>query len=66
MIHKCTKCGSIEVDCWINKKQIGIWCKECGKWIKWLNKEEIKYYKPTKYTLEVAKATKKVAIDLNQ
>lgn len=39
---ECNKCGSKNV--FLEKKgnQIGIYCAECGKWIKWATKEEIR------------------------
>lgn len=39
---ECNKCGSENV--FLEKKgnQTGIYCAECGKWIKWATKEEIR------------------------
>ena len=36
----CTKCGSIDVYIKENGTQTGLYCEDCGKWIKWLSKEE--------------------------
>lgn len=38
----CEKCGSI--DLYINTKgtQSGLYCSDCGKWIKWLGKDELR------------------------
>jgi hypothetical protein len=59
------KCGSSELECYINKKQRGLWCKKCGKWIKWLNKKERLKYKPIGISNEVAKPTKKYSIPIS-
>lgn len=39
---ECNNCGSENV--FLEKKgnQTGIYCAECGKWIKWATKEEIR------------------------
>ena len=36
----CTKCGSVNTYIKENGNQAGLYCGDCGKWIKWLNKEE--------------------------
>lgn len=36
----CPKCGSIDVYIKENGTQTGLYCGDCGKWIKWLGKEE--------------------------
>ena len=44
----CTKCGKTSKPTLIKKhsksvhaKHVGIYCGECGKWIKWAKKSEI-------------------------
>lgn len=37
------KCGSNKVFIQENGTQTGIYCKECGKWIKWIGKKEIPF-----------------------
>ena len=39
---KCTKCNSSDV--FINKSgnNIGLYCGDCGKWITWLNKDQLR------------------------
>jgi transcription elongation factor Elf1 len=36
----CPKCNSADVFIKETGKQIGLYCGDCGKWIKWLGKEE--------------------------
>lgn len=37
------KCGSKRIFIRDNGTQTGIYCKECGKWIKWASKKEIPF-----------------------
>ena len=37
------KCGSKRIFMRDNGTQTGIYCKECGKWIKWVGKKEIPF-----------------------
>ena len=37
------KCGSKRIFTRDNGTQTGIYCKECGKWIKWIGKKEIPF-----------------------
>lgn len=39
-IFKCEKCGSMDVFIQYNETHCGLYCGDCGKWIKWLNKDE--------------------------
>lgn len=36
----CKKCGSVIVHVKENGTQIGLYCSECGAWIKWLGKDD--------------------------
>jgi hypothetical protein len=38
----CSKCNSTEVFIEQNGNNIGLYCADCGKWIKWLNKDELR------------------------
>ena len=40
----CKKCGSVSL--YIEKKgnNIGLYCEDCGAWIKWLGKDELKAF----------------------
>ena len=37
------KCGSKRIFTRDNGSQTGVYCKECGKWIKWVSKKEIPF-----------------------
>lgn len=38
----CKKCGSMDVFIKENGSQTGLYCSDCGKWIKWLGKDELR------------------------
>lgn len=39
-VFKCQKCGSKDVFVQTSGNNTGLYCGDCGKWIKWLNKDE--------------------------
>lgn len=39
---RCKKCGSTKVFTDTKGNQTGIYCSDCGKWIKWATKDEIR------------------------
>ena len=41
--YKC-KCGCTDMFVKNNGNQIGLYCKSCGKWQKWLNKNEFRVF----------------------
>ena len=43
--YACLKCGSIDVFIEYGKPHNGLYCGDCGKWIKWLDKDEIRLVK---------------------
>ena len=40
----CKKCGSVSLYTEIKNNNTGLYCKDCGVWTKWLNKEEIRVF----------------------
>ena len=40
----CEKCNSKHFFIKENKNQTGVYCSRCGKWQKWLSKEERRVY----------------------
>lgn len=43
MEYKCVRCNSTKTEIRTNEKdpsKVGLYCKKCGRWIKWLSKEE--------------------------
>lgn len=41
-IFKCEKCGSKDIFMEKSGNNTGLYCGDCGKWIKWLNANEIR------------------------
>lgn len=48
----CKKCGSISLHTEVKGNNTGLYCDDCGAWIKWLGKDELR-------TFEYAKQTEK-------
>lgn len=42
--YKCPKCNSTNLFTRKNGDHTGLYCKDCGRWIKWLNKEEARLF----------------------
>ena len=40
----CKKCGSIKLYTKQKGSQIGLYCGDCGAWIKWLGKDELRAF----------------------
>jgi len=40
----CSKCNGTYTFIKKNNTQTGLYCSKCGKWIKWLGKEELRLY----------------------
>lgn len=43
MKYQC-KCGSTKMFTEVKGLSTGLYCENCGKWIKWLNKDEIRLF----------------------
>ena len=39
--YACEKCGSMDLFIKSNGSQTGLYCSDCGKWIKWVSKSEL-------------------------
>lgn len=44
MEFKCNRCGSKNYMIRKSCSQTGLYCSDCGKWHKWLNKDEVRIY----------------------
>ena len=40
----CKKCGSTSLHTEVKDNNIGLYCDDCGAWIKWLNKDEVRAF----------------------
>lgn len=44
----CTKCGSIALHTEVKGNNTGLYCDDCGAWIKWLGKDELRAFENSK------------------
>ena len=40
----CKKCGSIDLHTEVKGSNTGLYCNECGAWVKWLGKDELRAF----------------------
>lgn len=40
----CKKCGSVDLFTKTNGNAIGLYCSDCGAWIKWVGKNELRAF----------------------
>ena len=43
----CKKCGSISLHTEVKGNNTGLYCDDCGAWIKWLSKDELRVFEYT-------------------
>lgn len=51
MQEKCNKCGSNKLFIEIQGTKRGLYCGECGKWQKWITKDELQIAKFREYKI---------------
>lgn len=44
-IFECPHCNSKEIFTEDSNGKVGLYCADCGKWIKWLGKDEVRLAK---------------------
>ena len=49
MEHQC-KCGSFDMFTETKGNNVGLYCSMCGKWQKWLNKDEVRLFEHNQVT----------------
>lgn len=40
----CKKCGSISLHTEVKGSNTGLYCDDCGAWVKWIGKDELKAF----------------------
>lgn len=40
----CKKCGSVSLHTEVKGNNVGLYCDDCGVWIKWLGKDELRAF----------------------
>lgn len=56
----CKKCGSVSLHTEVKGNNTGLYCDDCGSWIKWLSKDELRAFE---YSKERGKRVKNSLID---
>ena len=46
----CKKCGSVSLHTEVKGDNTGLYCDDCGAWIKWLGKDELRAFEYAKQT----------------
>ena len=46
----CKKCGSVSLHTEVKVNNTGLYCDDCGAWIKWLGKDELRAFEYAKQT----------------
>lgn len=46
----CKKCGSISLHTETKGNNVGLYCNDCGAWLKWLGKDELRAFEQSKIT----------------
>lgn len=46
----CNKCGSMSLHTEEKGNNVGLYCDDCGAWVKWLGKDELRAFKYSKNT----------------
>jgi endogenous inhibitor of DNA gyrase (YacG/DUF329 family) len=44
----CKKCGSLDLHTEVHGSNTGLYCSDCGAWIKWLGKDELRAFENAK------------------
>lgn len=56
----CTKCGSIALHTEVKGNNTGLYCDDCGAWIKWLGKDELRAFE---YSMREATKEERESVD---
>lgn len=53
----CKKCGSISLHTEIKGNNTGLYCDDCGAWVKWLGKDELRAFNYNQMVSQMREAT---------
>ena len=53
----CKKCGSISLHTEVKGNNVGLYCDDCGAWIKWMSKDELRAFEYSKTTQPTSSQT---------
>lgn len=63
-MHKCRKCGSASLYTEKKGNATGLYCRDCGAWLKWLGKEELRAFNANQKIIREASAGKETSIKM--
>ena len=49
----CRKCGSTSLHTEVKGNNTGLYCDDCGAWIKWLSKDELRAFEYSQKLIEI-------------
>lgn len=53
----CKKCGSISLHTEVKGNNTGLYCDDCGAWVKWLGKDELRAFEHSQKENNILKVT---------
>ncbi|MEF9984534.1 MAG: hypothetical protein RR806_08785 [Oscillospiraceae bacterium] len=63
MNYKCKFCDSTKLFIEVKNTSTGLYCSDCGKWQKWLNKDEVRAFNQNQKLTNVCQELKSFAKD---
>lgn len=63
--NSCKKCGSVSLHTEVKGNNTGLYCDDCGAWIKWLGKDELRAFEHSKNNNET-NSNEDIIIRLNE
>jgi len=51
----CKKCGGLSLHTEVKGNNIGLYCDDCGAWIKWLSKDELRAFEHSQKEIQTVK-----------
>ena len=62
----CTKCGSIALHTEVKGNNTGLYCDDCGAWIKWLGKDELRAFEHSQKEVQASNIQTGTLVDATQ
>lgn len=62
----CTKCGSTELHTAQKGNNTGLYCSDCGAWVKWLSKDELRAFEHAQKEVQTSNIQTGTLVDVTQ
>lgn len=59
-MFQCKKCGSVTLHTEVKGNNTGLYCNDCGAWVKWLGKDELRAFE---YSMREATKEERESVD---